>query len=124
MSIQELPAKACFDLREADPSIKLVDVRTPEEFARGRPAGSVNVPAFLAGPGGMRPNPAFPAEMARVAPDKAARLILSCQSGRRSHMAAEMLAQLGWRQPINLLGGWGGNEEDPGWLAQGLPVER
>lgn len=124
MSIQELPSKACFDLREADPAIKLVDVRTPEEFARGRPAGSVNVPVFLAGPGGMRPNPAFTAEMARVAPDKSARLILSCRSGQRSMMAAEQLAGLGWTSTINLRGGFSGNDEDPGWLAQGLPVER
>lgn len=124
MSIQELPPKACFDLREADPAIKLVDVRTPEEFARGHPAGSVNVPAFLAGPGGMRPNPDFAARMAEVAPQKDQRLILSCQSGRRSYMAAELLAQLGWQQPINLRGGFGGNDEDPGWASAGLPIER
>lgn len=124
MTIQELPAKSCFDLREADPAIPLVDVRTPEEFARGHPAGSVNVPAFLAGPGGMRPNPEFAARMAGAAPRKDQRLILSCQSGRRSLMAAEQLAALGWQQLINLRGGFGGSDEDPGWVGAGLPVER
>ena len=122
--IQELSAKACHDLREADPSILLIDVRTREECARGRPAGSVNIPVFLAGAGGMTPNPAFVAEVEQVAPDRARRLVLSCAAGRRSMMAAEQLAAAGWQNLISLRGGWGGNDDDPGWLAAGLPVER
>lgn len=123
--IQELSAKACHDLREADPSILLIDVRTREECARGRPAGSVNIPVFNVGPGGrMTPNPSFVAEVAQAAPDKSRRLVLSCAAGRRSMMAAEQLESAGWQNLINLRGGWGGSDDDPGWLAAGLPTEK
>src|SRR5436190_658104 len=48
--IQQLPPRACHDLREADPSIVLLDVRTPAEFAEGHPAGALNVPIVMFGP--------------------------------------------------------------------------
>src|SRR5687768_12974805 len=116
MSIQELPPKQCHDLRESDPKIALVDVRSPEEFAAGHPAGAVNVPIFFKGPGGMQPNPDFLRVVEKVAPDKQGRVILSCQVGGRSMRACMLMEQQGWKQLINLAGGFGGLRAPDGSL--------
>ena len=123
MAIQDLPPQSCHDLRESDPSIVHLDVRTPQEFAEGRPRGSINVPAFLPGPGGMTPNPNFVALAKKHATDPEARVILSCRSGGRSMAAAELLEDEGYEQLINMSGGFGGSPQQPGWSAQGLPVD-
>jgi rhodanese-related sulfurtransferase len=129
--IQELPPKACHDLREADPSILLIDVRSPDEFAGGHPQGAFNVPVAFMGGGGMRPNPDFQRVVEVVAPDKTKRLVLSCASGGRSMHACQLLEQAGWRELINLRGGWSGERggptggmTQPGWSASGLPSSR
>lgn len=125
--IQQLAPKGCFDLREADPGIVHVDVRTPEEFAAGHPVGSFNVPVFFRGPGGMQPNPRFLEVVQRLAPPDQ-RLILSCAAGGRSQRAAEALANAGYQQLVNMTGGFQGQRSpagelvEPGWQDAGLPV--
>lgn len=125
--IQQLPPKACHDLREADPSIVLLDVRTPEEFAAGHPTGALNVPIMFFGPRGPQPNPEFLGVVAKVAPDKAKRLVLSCKSGGRSQRAAELLEQAGWQNLVNNAAGWGGGVDPEtgrpltGWADSRLP---
>lgn len=83
----------------------LLDVRTPEEFARGHVAGAVNVPLDALG-----------GRLAELAPHKDGEVYLICQSGRRSGIAAGQLAEAGFR-PVNVKGGTGA------WIAAGLPVE-
>ena len=129
MGIQELPPQSCYHLREADPSIPLLDVRTPEEFAAGHPEGALNLPSFLLGADGSRqPNPAFLEVAQRVLSDKTGRVIVSCASGRRSLRACQALQQLGYSATINLIGGFDGAREpsgalvSPGWCDAGLPV--
>lgn len=128
--IQELPPKACFDLREADPSIPLIDVRTAPEFAAGHPLGAQNVPVGLPGPGGLSLNPAFVDEVSALVDDPAQRVILSCAVGARSLQACRLLEAAGYGQLINLTGGFNGARDAggalvaPGWRDQGLPEER
>ncbi len=129
MSIQQLPPKACHDLREADPAIPLIDVRTPQEFAAGHPEGALNVPIFVGGPfGGMQPNPGFADLVRQVAPDPAQRVIFSCAVGGRSHRACELLANAGYPHTINMVGGFNGARQpdgtviEKGWAEAGLPV--
>jgi rhodanese-related sulfurtransferase len=130
MSFQELPPKSCYDLREADPSIVHLDVRTPEEFAAGYPAGASNAPVFFRDASGMQPNPEFLAAAEHLAPDKTKRVILSCAAGGRSAKACSMLLDHGWTQPINQQGGFGGQRGPdgslvhPGWADSGLPVSQ
>ena len=70
-----------------------VDVRTPEEFARGHVPGAYNVPAFFPGPMGMMPNPEFAGSVrAHFAPDRA--LVMGCAAGGRSMHACEQLAAM------------------------------
>ena len=69
-------------LRE-DPSNLFVDVRTPEEFARGHIGGAVNIPVDE-----MRER------MSEIPKDRHVRLI--CHSALRSYIAARMLTQSGY----------------------------
>ncbi len=71
---------------------RLVDVRTPEEFAAGHVEGALNIPVdALAGRLGELPDPAAP-------------LVLYCGSGRRSARAAALLAEKGYTAVYDLGG--------------------
>jgi rhodanese-related sulfurtransferase len=108
-----------------------VDVRSIPEFESGHPAGSVNVPLLHRNEqsGQMMPNPEFIDVMrANFACD--AKLLIGCQVGGRSARAAQLLAQAGFTDVSNVIGGWGGaNAGMPGlppgegWVHAGLPAE-
>ncbi|MBX3465924.1 MAG: rhodanese-like domain-containing protein [Planctomycetes bacterium] len=128
MPIQELPPEQCHDLRETDPSIVHLDVRTPDEFAAGHPEGALNVPIFLPGGGGMTLNPDFTRVVERLAPDRDRRVVLSCAMGGRSMRACHVLEQAGYTRLVNMTGGFagyrgpGGELVVGGWQDAGLPV--
>ena len=89
-----------------DPSrVILVDVRSPEEYASGYLQGARNIPHDRIG-----------VEIAAVAPDKSARIILYCRSGRRANTALETLRAMGYTDVSN----YGGLEDARERL--GLPV--
>lgn len=69
----------------------LVDVRTPGEFASSRVPGAVNVP--LAD---------LPGAMQALAPDRQRVLLLHCQSGGRSGLAAMKLRSAGYQRVFNV----------------------
>jgi rhodanese-related sulfurtransferase len=85
----------------------LVDVRDPDEFAAGHIPG-----AAPASRGTLEGN------IAKIAPDTSAPLILYCGGGTRSAFAADMLQQMGY---TNVLSMQGGIRE---WKAQNLPLEK
>jgi rhodanese-related sulfurtransferase len=96
-----------------------IDVRTPEEFAEGRPAGAVNVPLaddFAAQVG------------ARYAKD--AKLVLGCRSGNRSMRAARALLAAGYTNVLEQRAGFDGARgpfgeiAEPGWMRTDLPTEK
>ena len=104
-----------------------VDVRSVPEFEQGHPEGAFNVPLMHADPATrqMRPNPEF-LDVVRANFSTDARLVIGCQMGGRSQMAAEILANAGYRDVANVLGGYGGAPQmgHAGWVQAGLPVER
>ena len=125
---QILPAEAARELA-ADPAAVYLDVRTPEEFDAGHPAGARNLPVFLLDPVARRPhpNPHF-LPIARRHLTPTTRLLVGCQSGVRSQRACELLADAGYTELANVRGGFGGSHdpsEPPvaGWRDSGLPVE-
>jgi rhodanese-related sulfurtransferase len=124
MSIRQVtPADAAREL-QAEPSALYLDVRTPEEFEAGHPAGARNVPVVFFDPATRRPRPNadFVAVVQRhVSP--AAKLLVGCQSGMRSQRACELLAEAGYADLANVRGGFGGSEDTPGWKESGLAVE-
>lgn len=68
---------------------KLIDVRTPEEFALGAAPGAINVPVQVIG---------------QTIQDHAAEsdtIILYCKSGARSDLAARMLRSFGYAKSYN-----------------------
>lgn len=81
----------------------LLDVRTPQEFREGHIPGAVNIE--LDGLANRL------AEIPRDEP-----VVVYCRSGRRSQMAAQILAQAGFTN-ITDLGGI------VAWQRQGLPVQ-
>lgn len=91
--------------RQADDAqLLVVDVRTPEEFARGHLPGAINIPHDQIG-----------SRLAELPKDKD--LVLYCRTGRRVGIAAEVLAANGYEKLEHLEG------DITAWIARGLPVE-
>ncbi len=117
--------------QKQDEDYTYVDVRSIPEFEDGHPAGAVNVPLLHRNErsGQMMPNPEFVDVMRANFPCDA-KLLIGCQVGGRSATAAQLLAQAGFTDVSNVLGGWrGANAGMPGmtpaegWVQAGLPVE-
>jgi rhodanese-related sulfurtransferase len=118
-----LPAEAHARLAEGT---RLVDVRSPQEFAQGFPQGAINLPIFFMGALGMQPNPHFVDAMKKhFKPTDA--IAFTCRSGARSMRAAELMMAQGFTGELtNVTGGYhGGNGADGpvvGWADAGLPT--
>jgi len=123
---RELPVRQAYTLM-TDEGFVYVDVRTEREFAAGHPEGAVNIPGFLAGPGGMMPNPMFLQMMLRLyKPD--VKLLIGCAAGGRSAKVCQLLQGAGYSNVVNVAGGFSGARDGsgqvvtPGWEAEGLPL--
>jgi len=114
-------AKEAFEQWQAKPKkVKIIDVRTPEEFLYvGHPTMAWKVPAFAQTyqwdaekeqfP--MRPLPDFLSRITEFAkPDDT--LMVMCRSGGRSAMAVNMLAQSGFTSVYNIIDGMEGDKVD------------
>lgn len=77
------------DLVEAG-KVRLIDVRSPGEFAAGHLAGAINIPAEAPDPQTGRPISVF--DLTAVPSEEGLETILYCRSGRRSEIAAQLLA--------------------------------
>lgn len=92
---------------DADAGWVYLDVRTVEEFAAGHVPGAINIPIAERNPatGDMTPNPRFlEAVRTHLRPD--APIIAGCRSGGRSARAAQLMAQSGYVNVVNLAGGF------------------
>lgn len=78
---------------EEDPSIILIDVRTPEEYADLHIPGSVLIPLDT-----------IKNEAEKKLTDKEATVYVYCRSGNRSASAAKTLAELGYTKVYNIGG--------------------
>lgn len=102
------PAEAERRLREgaSEPDGPLaVDVREPNELITGRIAGARFIPMSE-----------FPTRFHELPADRP--LLIVCQSGYRSGLAAAFLAANGYRDAVNVAGGM------TAWQQVGLPVRR
>jgi rhodanese-related sulfurtransferase len=134
-------AKEAYDMWQADPGLRILDVRTPEEFVFvGHAPMAWNIPLALQTyewdpeKRALRweLNPGFVAEVkAWAGPEDT--ILASCRSGGRSAMAINALAAAGFTRVYNILDGMeGGAVKDPdsvfdgmrmknGWKNSGLP---
>lgn len=77
-----------------DKSNILLDVRTPQEYAEGHLANSINLDYQSS---------AFQEEIAKL--DKSKSYLVYCRSGKRSAAAMEMMEKAGFKKVTNLDGG-------------------
>ena len=87
------------------PSIQVLDVRTPAEFAEGHLANSLNID-FESGN--------FVDEIKKL--DKSKSYAVYCRSGRRSALAAAEMSKAGFHHILNMSGG------TIDWTTAGLPL--
>lgn len=83
----------------------VLDVRTPQEYAQGHVPGAVNVPYDQ-----------LASRLAEVPKDKD--IVLYCRSGRRTGLAADVLASNGYSRLSHLEG------DMNAWIERGRPVEK
>ena len=83
----------------------LLDVREINEFVQGRIPGAVNLPLS-----------ALQVHLNEIDPSLS--VVIVCQTGVRSVMAARFMAANGYTKLYNLLDG------THGWMIRGLPLER
>lgn len=94
-------------LKNAPPSLIILDVRTPGEFREGHIPGARNMDFFGGG---------FELQAASLPRD--AVLLVYCRSGKRSAGAAEILDEAGIRHILHM------NQGFEAWKDAGLPQER
>jgi rhodanese-related sulfurtransferase len=121
--------------------VKILDVRTPEEYMYiGHAVMAWNIPIFFQtyawdaekGHFSMKPNPEFTEQIkATFKPDDI--ILITCRSGGRSAMAVNQLAAAGFKNVYNITDGMEGDAiKDPesvfngqrlknGWKNSGLP---
>lgn len=95
-------------LREADPQIRLIDVRAPGEFASSHIPGSYNVPLHL-----LREH------REELTAQHGDPVVLVCASGGRAEQARTLLESAGLDRLSVLRGGITGWEQDGGELNRG-----
>lgn len=130
MTVTDITPDKVRQLLEHDGKYAYLDVRTVEEFSAGRPPGAFNIPLGEINPatGRMEANPGFLQVVQSKFPTDA-QLIVGCKSGGRSARAADMLRAAGYRNVINMVGGFSGvpghgsEMVEPGWSTLGYPVE-
>jgi len=108
-ALQTVPEVAPADLQSrlsGGEQIVVIDVREPEEFARGKIPGAYTIPRGVLE---MQLDGRLPREST---------VVLYCGVGGRSALAAKSLTDMGFDKVENLQGGWSA------WTNSGLPVEQ
>ncbi|WCJ32742.1 Rhodanese/Cell cycle control phosphatase superfamily protein [Euphorbia peplus] len=95
---------------------RFLDVRTTEEFNAGHTVGAVNVPYLYRAGLGMAKNPKFIEEVSSHF-GKDDEILVGCQIGKRSMMAATELLAAGYTGVTDVAGG------HAAWTQNGLPTE-
>jgi rhodanese-related sulfurtransferase len=91
----------------AEPSVQIIDVRTPAEFADGHIVGAVNIPVN---------DPDFGRRVSEL--DPGGRYAVYCRSGNRSQPAVAQMQAAGILDIVELESGTNG------WAAAGQPLTR
>lgn len=100
-------ATALIEANRGNPDFVIMDVRTPTEFTEEGLEGAVNIDYR---------SPAFRDELNKL--DKSKSYLVYCRSGVRSRSAVDIMAELGFREVYNLVGGI------TQWEAEDQPVRR
>ena len=85
MVFLNIAAEEAKKLMDSEEGCIILDVRTREEYDQGHIPGAVLIP-----------NTEIEAKAADLLPDKGQLILVYCRSGRRSKLAAQSLADLGY----------------------------
>jgi rhodanese-related sulfurtransferase len=86
-------------------------------YTEGHPSGSQNIPYMIKEGGEMKPNSSFLSQVQKIF-QPSDKILLSCQSGRRSSMAAKALKEAGYSHVADVDGGFSK------WSSERLPIEK
>ena len=106
--IEDVPLEEAFALMEdnrSNQNFVIIDVRTPEEYANGHIEKAINLDFY---------SETFKDELDTLDRDKV--YLIYCRSANRSGKALDMMAELGFSEVYNMLGGM------VRWEEVGLPV--
>ena len=107
LTVQQLEAGLTKAPSKASKGFILIDVRSPEEHARGFiPGTDLNIDFRE-----------IKARHREIGAQLNEHIVVYCQSGQRSNIAAETLADLGYRNVYNVSGSMNA------WLEAGYPIE-
>ena len=81
---------------QSNPQIKVVDVRTRDEYRGGHIPNSLNVDVYGA----------FATNIAKACPDKTQRIFIICESGARASSAVSFMKKEGYTD-VHSIGGMG-----------------
>jgi len=98
-------AVALIEDNRYNPNFVIIDVRTPEEYARGHIEKAINLDYY---------SETFAGELDKLDKDKT--YLIYCRSANRSGKALDMMAELGFAEVYNMLGGM------VQWERTGLPT--
>lgn len=101
------PASLLKRIEQKDPSMVILDVRTPEEFAAGHIPGAINIPYTH-----------LPVRVSEVADAADKDIVLYCAVGVRAEQGAERLRENGFSKLLHLDG------DMKAWQAQKRPLEK
>ena len=126
--MKEISVQEAYDRMQKVPEAVYMDVRSIPEFERGHPSGAINIPLLHLQPGmGLTPNPDFAAVVeANLTRD--AEVLIGCKTGVRSAQACQILESLGYKNVVNVRGGFVGAMDnfgrivEPGWSLLNLPL--
>ncbi|XP_004512234.1 thiosulfate sulfurtransferase 16, chloroplastic-like isoform X2 [Cicer arietinum] len=110
-----VPVRVAHELRLA--GHKYLDVRTPEEFNAGHAPGAINIPYMYRVGSGMTKNSNFVKEVSSNF-RKEDEILVGCQLGKRSMMAATDLLAAGFTGLTDIAGGYAA------WTQNELPTEQ
>ncbi|OAY57623.1 rhodanese-like domain-containing protein 15, chloroplastic [Manihot esculenta] len=109
-----VPVRVAYELFLA--GYRYLDVRTPEEFSAGHVVGAINIPYMYRVGSGMSKNPKF-LEQVSSKLGKYDEILVGCQSGKMSMMAATDLLFAGYTGITDVAGGFAA------WTHNRLPTE-
>lgn len=95
--IKEIDVDELKRMQHAGEKFVLIDVREPDEHARGMIPGAQPMPRGM-----------LEVNVDQITTDKNAKVVLYCGGGSRSALAAQSLKKMGFKNPISLAGGWRG----------------
>ncbi|HLJ07552.1 MAG TPA: rhodanese-like domain-containing protein [Acidimicrobiia bacterium] len=105
-SVPEVTAPDLQSRLQNGEQIVVIDVREPDEFARGKIPGAYTIPRGVLE---MQVDGRLPLDST---------VVLYCGGGARSALACKSLADMGYDKVENLQGGW------QAWVNSRLPVEQ